>query len=167
MASSQPMSGRPHEGQVLVNAGRLWGGGLATACVAALVALVGVLVFGVVIDVSLVRPALLLDVASTFAADYALTAFLLALLATGVAHALALTTPRPRMFFSWIVGLATVAGTAASFGHALAQGTERGQVHDDVALAVGRTAAVPAAVDLGELEGWCAPGLLVEGGWTS
>jgi len=115
MASSQPMSGRPHHGQVVVDAARLWGGGLATACVAALVALVGVLVFGVVLDITLVRPALLLDVADTFTADYALTAFLLALLATGVAHGLALTTPRPRLFFSWIVGLATVAGVAAPF----------------------------------------------------
>ena len=115
MAGSQPMSGRPHGGQVAVDAARLWGGGLATACVAALVAVVGVLVFGVVLDVSLVRPALLLDVADTFSADYALTAFLLALLATGLAHGLALTTPRPRMFLSWIVGLATVAGIAAPF----------------------------------------------------
>ena len=115
MAGSHPMSGSPHGGHVLVDAARLWGGGLATACVAALVAVVGVLVFGVVIGASLVRPALLLNVADTFTADYALTAFLLALLATAVAHALALTTPRPRLFFSWIVGLATVAGVAAPF----------------------------------------------------
>ncbi len=27
----------------------------------------------------------------------------------------ALVTPRPRMFFSWIIGLATVAGVAAPF----------------------------------------------------
>ena len=115
MASSQPMSGSPHGGHVLVDATRLWGGGLATACVAALVAVVGVLVFGAVIGVSLVRPALLLNVADTFTADYALTAFLLGLLATAVAHVLALTTPRPRLFLSWIVGLATVAGVAAPF----------------------------------------------------
>lgn len=115
MASSQPMSGRPHGGHAVVDAARLWGGGLATACVAALVALVGVLVFGVVFDLSLVRPALLLDVTDTFTADYALTAFVLGLLATAVAHGLALTTPRPRLFFSWIVGLTTVAGVATPF----------------------------------------------------
>jgi hypothetical protein len=109
------MSGSPHGGQVVVDAARLWGGGLATACVAALVAVVGVLVFGVVLDVSLVRPALLLDVTDTFTADYALTAFLLGLVATAVAHGLALTTPRPRLFFSWIVGLATVAAVATPF----------------------------------------------------
>ena len=43
--------------------------------------------------------------------DYALTAFVLTLVATAVAHLMALVTPRPRMFFSWIVGLATVAGS--------------------------------------------------------
>ena len=39
----------------------------------------------------------------------------LALLATGVAHLTVLATPRPRMFFSWIIGLATVAGVAMPF----------------------------------------------------
>jgi hypothetical protein len=63
----------------------------------------------------LVRPALLLDLFHTFAGDYALTAFVLTLVATAVAHLMALVTPRPRMFFSWIVGLATVAGVAFPF----------------------------------------------------
>ena len=103
--------GRP---RVQVDAGRLWGGGVATGCVAALVAVVGVLICDI-LDVRLVRPALLLDVVDRFAGDYALTAFVLALVATGVAHVTALVTPRPRMFFSWIIGLATVAGVAAPF----------------------------------------------------
>ena len=101
-------------GRVTIDAGRLWGGGVATACVAALVAVVGVLVCEV-LDVRLVRPALLLDIAGRFTADYALTAFVLTMVATAVAHLVALGTPRPRMFFSWIVGLATVAGVAAPF----------------------------------------------------
>ena len=36
--------------------------------------------------------------------------------ATGLAHILVLTTPRPEAFFSWIVGLATFAGVAISLG---------------------------------------------------
>ena len=100
--------------RVQIDAGRLWGGGVATGCVAALVAIVGVLICDI-LDVRLVRPALLLDVVDKFAGDYALTAFVLALVATAVAHVTALATPRPRMFFSWIVGLATVAGVAAPF----------------------------------------------------
>ena len=101
--------------RVAIDAARLWGGGLATACVAALVAVAGVLICQHVLDISLVRPALLLDVADTFLLDYALTAFLLALVATGLAQGLAVVTPRPRAFFGWIVGLATVCGAAAPF----------------------------------------------------
>ncbi len=61
------------------------------------------------------RPALLLDVFDSFAGDYALTAFVLTLVATAIAHLMALSTPRPRLFFSWIVVLATAAGVAAPF----------------------------------------------------
>ncbi len=68
-----------------------------------------------VLDISLVRPALLLDVADSFRLDYALTAFVLALEATGVANGLAVATPRPPAFFGWITGLATVCGAAAPF----------------------------------------------------
>jgi XFP C-terminal domain/Family of unknown function (DUF6069) len=75
----------------------------------------GVLICQGVLDISLLRPALRLRIADSFWADYALTAFLLALVATGLAHGLALATPRPRAFFGWIIGLATVCGTAAPF----------------------------------------------------
>ena len=88
---------------------------MATGCVAALVAVAGVLICQHVLDISLVRPALLLDVADSFVVNYALTAFLLALVATGVAQGLAVATPRPRAFFGWIMGLATVCGAAAPF----------------------------------------------------
>jgi Family of unknown function (DUF6069) len=111
----------PARPRVSVDAGRLWGGGVATGFVAALVAVVGVLVCKIV-DVRLVRPAFLLDLFHTFAGDYALTAFVLTLVATAVAHLMALVTPRPRMFFSWIVGLATVAGVAVPF--AVGESTE-------------------------------------------
>ncbi len=124
----------PASRSVSIDAGRLWGGGVATGFVAALVAVVGVLVCAIV-DVRLVRPALLLDLFHTFAGDYALTAFVLALVATGVAHLMALVTPRPRMFFSWIVGLATVAGVAAPF--ALGESTESQVATACINLALG------------------------------
>ena len=76
-------------------AGRLWAGGAATACVAALVAAVGVLFFSYVFDVELVGTALLLPITDSLALNYAATAFLLGLAATGLAHLLSLTTPRP------------------------------------------------------------------------
>lgn len=110
-------SGRqdPNGRDVAVDAAKLWAGGAATACVAALVAVVGVLIFGGVLDVRLVRPALLLNITDSFTLDYALTAFVLSMIATALAHGLLLSTPRPRMFFTWIIVLATVAGAAAPF----------------------------------------------------
>jgi hypothetical protein len=112
-AAAQP--GQPPKTHVSVDAQRLWGGGAATAVVAALVAAVGVLICQDVFDLDLVRPALLLEIADSFLGDYALTAALLALVATGLAHALALVTPRPRSFFGWIIVLATAFGAAAPF----------------------------------------------------
>jgi len=114
VAAAAPAPDRAPRARVSIDAGRLWGGGVATGLVAALVAVVGVLICSIV-DVRLVRPALLLDVFDSFAGDYALTAFVMTLAATVLAHLVALSTPRPRMFFSWIVVLATAAGMAAPF----------------------------------------------------
>jgi hypothetical protein len=100
--------------RVMIDAPRLWGGGLATAVVAALVASVGVLVCRDLLDVKLVEPPLL-RVTDSFAVNYALTAFVLALAATGLAHLLSVITPRPRVFFGWIVGLFTVASMVVPF----------------------------------------------------
>jgi hypothetical protein len=98
----------------MVDTGRLWAGGAATAVVAALVALVGVLIGDAVLNLEMVEPPLL-PIGDSFALRYALTAAALALVATGLAHVLALTTPRPRAFFSWIVGLATLVGVVLPF----------------------------------------------------
>jgi hypothetical protein len=92
----------------VVAASRLWAGGVATAFVAALVAAVGVL-FSSVMDIKLVRLPLLLQITDSLALNYAATAFVFALAATGLAHLLTVSTPRPSVFFSWIVGLVTVA----------------------------------------------------------
>jgi hypothetical protein len=43
MGASTPVPGRPSRALVSIEAGRLWGGGVATGLVAALVAMVGVL----------------------------------------------------------------------------------------------------------------------------
>lgn len=106
--------GPPPSARPTVDAGRLWAGGAATAVVAALVALVGVLIGETVLDLEMVEPPLL-PIGDSFALRYAVTAACLALVATGLAHLLALTTPRPRSFFSWIVGLATVVGVVLPF----------------------------------------------------
>jgi hypothetical protein len=101
--------------RVTIDAGRLWAGGAATALVAALVAVVGEAIASNVLDVRLVRPAVLLPVSDNRMINYAVTAFLLALAATGLAHLLSLAAPRPQVFFAWIVGLCTLAAVALPF----------------------------------------------------
>jgi hypothetical protein len=98
----------------MIDAPRLWGGGLATAVVAALVASVGVLICRDLLDVKLVEPPLL-RITDSFPVNYAITAFVLALAATGLAHLLSVITPRPRVFFGWIIGLFTVATMVLPF----------------------------------------------------
>ncbi len=51
----------------------------------------------------------------TFVANYALTAAAFAIGATALAHVLVLTTPTPRAFFSWIVGLMTAGAVVLPF----------------------------------------------------
>jgi hypothetical protein len=57
----------------------------------------------------------LIPVGSSFAVTAYRTAGALALLATALAHLLLVTTPQPRAFFSWIVGLCTVVGVVLPF----------------------------------------------------
>lgn len=105
----------PERPRLTIDAGRLWAGGAATAVVAGLVAVVGVVISEGILDIKMVRPQYLLDVGDTFALNYALTAALAALVATGLAHLLVFTTPRPQAFYSWIVGLATAVAVALPF----------------------------------------------------
>jgi Family of unknown function (DUF6069) len=88
----------------------LWTGGVATAVVAALVAVVGVLIVRGVFGLAIIAPG---NADGTF--DYvgavwlALFAAIGGLLATGLAHLLLLLAPRPMAYFGWIVGLVTLA----------------------------------------------------------
>ena len=58
---------------------------MATGCIAALVAAVGVLLCSSVLNVRLV-PTLVLSITDSLAGNYAMTAFVFALVATGAAH---------------------------------------------------------------------------------
>ena len=133
-------------GRPVVAAGRLWAGGAATACVAALVAAVGVFVFGSVLGVELVRLPLVLSITDSLALNYAVTAFVLAVAATGLAHLLWVTTPRPRVFFGWIVGLLTTAATLMPFAFdaSLAAKVSTAVVNLAIGIAIGTL--LPAAI---------------------
>ncbi|TDE03132.1 hypothetical protein E1269_20985 [Jiangella asiatica] len=98
-----------------VDAGRLWAGGCATAVIAALIAVVGVVVVRGVFDIPMLAPEGEGTWGDASTAWYAATAALAALLATAVLHLLLVTTPQPLRFFGWVVGLATVIAVAAPF----------------------------------------------------
>src|SRR5512132_4278759 len=98
-----------------IDAGRLWTGGVATALVAALVAVVGVLIARGLFDVPVLAPTD--EGARGNASTLRLAAFaaIAALLATGLLHLLLLSTPQPRRFFTWIITLATIAAALVPF----------------------------------------------------
>ena len=104
----------PADPRLTVEAGRFWAGAAATALVAALIGLIGVLVFERIFAIDLVPPP---DVFSTGSqqAAWAIDAAILALLAAGLLHVLILSTPRPRAFFGWIMALVIVVITALPF----------------------------------------------------
>jgi Family of unknown function (DUF6069) len=91
-----------------VDARQLWSGDAATALVAALIALVGILVCRWLFSIPVLAPRQDGAWGDASTAWYAIAAAAAALVATAIMHLLLLTTPRPHMFFTWIVGLATV-----------------------------------------------------------
>jgi membrane associated rhomboid family serine protease len=103
-------------GRVRVDAGRLWTGGLATALVAALVAVVGVLIARGLFDVPVLAPTREGALGNANTATLAILAAAAALVATGLMHLLLLlSTPRPFRFFTWIVSLLTLLAVLAPF----------------------------------------------------
>lgn len=94
--------------QVKLDPARLWAGGVATALVAALVAIVGILIARGLADVAILAPkgSGLWGNANT--ATYAIVSALVALAATGLLHLLSVATPRPTTFFGWIMVLLTL-----------------------------------------------------------
>src|SRR5215212_1740974 len=87
--------------------GRLWAGGVATAVVAALIALVGVLIVRAVLRIALYAPKEAGALGDGDTVVLCVAAAAAALAATGLVHLLLLATPRPLSYFSWIVGLLT------------------------------------------------------------
>jgi Family of unknown function (DUF6069) len=91
-----------------VDAGQLWAGGIATAVVAALVALVGTLLCRWLFNIPILAPRRDGAYGDVHTTTLVLAAAGAALIATALAHLLLLSTPRPMVFFGWIVGLATL-----------------------------------------------------------
>ncbi|HEY6423676.1 MAG TPA: DUF6069 family protein [Pseudonocardiaceae bacterium] len=98
-----------------VNAKRLWAGGLATAVVAALIALVGVLIVRVIFKVALYAPQNAGPFGGEQTVQLCVLAAAAALAATGLAQLLLVATPRPLAYLSWIIGLLTAVAVVLPF----------------------------------------------------
>lgn len=106
--SGEPSLERRNSSGRKIDAGQLWAGGAATALVAALIALVGILVCRWLCGIPVLAPRQDGAWGDASTAWYTVAAAAAALVATAIMHLLLLTAPRPQMFFTWIIGLATV-----------------------------------------------------------
>ena len=104
----EPRSERRSSPGRTVDARQLWSGGAATAVVAALIALAGILVCRWLFNIPVLAPRQDGAWGDASTAGYAIAAAAAALAATAIMHLLLIATPRPQMFFTWIIGLATV-----------------------------------------------------------
>jgi len=111
MESPEPGPGSSRQ----VDARPLWSGGVATAVVAALTALVGILVCRWLFKIPILSPRREGAWGNASTAGYVFAVIGITLVATALMHLLLLTTPYPRVFFGWIVGLATVVAVVFPF----------------------------------------------------
>jgi hypothetical protein len=102
-------------GQPVIDTVRLWGGGLATAAVAGLMATIGVVVFQLVIDVDLLTPRSRGLTQASATTIYVVSAGAGTLIATLILQILVALTPRPMSYFSWMIGLITAVFTLLPF----------------------------------------------------
>jgi hypothetical protein len=133
-STSRPRAPRPQ-----VDAGRLWSGGVATAVVAGLIALVGILVCRWLFGIPLLAPKQDGAYGDAHTTAMVLLAAAAALIATGLVHLLMLGTPRPLTFFGWIIALATVLAVLLPFSTtaALTAKVATGLVELVIGIAIG------------------------------
>ena len=98
-----------------VEPGPLWAGGVATAVVAALIALAGVLIARWLFTIPILAPRQDGAWGNVSTGMYVLSAAGAALAATAIMHLLLLTTPRPQLFFGWLIALATIVAVVFPF----------------------------------------------------
>jgi hypothetical protein len=105
-----PATGRPD-----VDASRLSAGGAATAVVAALITLAGILVGRGIFGVEVLAPKGAGVWGDADTGWYALGAAAASIVATALIYLLILFTPRPMRFFGWVMSLATLVAMTAPF----------------------------------------------------
>jgi hypothetical protein len=102
-------------GRIRPDSGQFWAGGVATAVVAALIALVGILICRWTLGIPILAPASDGAWGNAHTGEYVVLAACVALAATALLYLLVLGTPQPGMFFGWIMGLITLAAVVYPF----------------------------------------------------
>jgi hypothetical protein len=115
MTVPMPRQNPEPEPRPRLDARPLWAGGVATAVVAALIALVGILVCRWLFNVPILSPRGEGAWGNASTVGYVFAAAACALVATALMYLLLLSTPYPRVFFGWIIGLATVVAVVFPF----------------------------------------------------
>ena len=125
--------------RVRPDSGRFWAGAVATAIVAALIALVGILVCRWTLNIPILAPAGDGAWGDAHTGEYVLVVALIALVAAGLLYLLVLSTPNPGLFFRWIIGLVTLIAVVYPFssGAPLEQKAATAIVNLVVGVAIG------------------------------
>ena len=125
--------------RVRPDSGRFWAGAVATAIVAALIALVGILICRWTLNIPILAPAGDGAWGDAHTGEYVLVAALVALVAAGLLYLLMLSTPNPGLFFRWIIGLVTLIAVVYPFssGAPLEQKAATAIVNLVVGVAIG------------------------------
>lgn len=103
------------EVRIRPDAGQFWAGAAATAVVAALVALVGILICRWTLGIPILSPSSEGAWGNAHTGEYVVAAVCAALVFAALLYLLVLGTPQPGMFFGWIIGLATLAAVVYPF----------------------------------------------------
>lgn len=103
----RPVGAPERHGQTAFSVTRLWTGGVVTALIAALLAVVGFLIVGNVLRMSILGVKPSGAVYTPTMAGYAFAGAVAALAATAMMHLLLVGTPRPLFYFGWIGALCT------------------------------------------------------------
>ena len=115
MGRAQELPPEPSGPARWVDPKALWAGGVATAVVAALIALAGILIARWLFTIPILAPKSDGAWGNASTGMYVLAAAGAALVATAIMHLLLLTTPRPQLFFGWIIALGTLVAVVFPF----------------------------------------------------
>src|ERR1700744_5730020 len=111
-----PASPNPRNGdRVRLDLGRFWAGAAATAVVAALIALVGILICRWTLGIPILSPAGAGAWGDAHTGEYVVAAVGIVVVAAALLNLLVLGAPRPGLFFGWIMALATLVAVGDPF----------------------------------------------------